>query len=96
MTDGWMTTYQRNVNTQRLARQAPDVQGAAKAILEQLKSIEQYMLWSLDPSEKDGGAYYCQNLLDHAHELVDQAHTFRAALKANPPPKETENDEDAA
>ena len=41
--------------------------------------------------------YYCQTLLDHAHMLIDQAHEFRAALKANPPPKEDEEDgEDAA
>ena len=33
----WMTSYQRNVNAERLARQAPDVQRTAKEILEELK-----------------------------------------------------------
>ena len=92
----WMDNYNRRVNAERLARQAPDVQGAAKEIFEALKDVERYLYWSLDPAEKDGGAYYAQNLLDHAHELIDQAHTFRAALKANPPPKETDDEETAA
>ena len=91
--DDWMNAYTRRVEAGRMARQAPDVQRTAKEILEALKNIEQYMRWSLDPSEKDGGAYYCQNLIDHAHALVDFGHAWRAVLAANPPPKE---DDDAA
>ena len=94
--DDWMNAYTRRVEAERLARQAPDVQRTAKEILEVLKSVEQYMRWSLNPAEKDGGAYYCQNLLERAHELVDLAHEFRAAFKANPPPKEDDDDDDAA
>ena len=98
--DKWMSEYQRRVAAERLARQAPDVQCTAKEIREALKSIEQYMLWSLDPSEKDGGSYYCTNLIDHAHSLVDLGHAWRAVLAANPPTKEPdgeqEEDDDAA
>ena len=91
-----MNLYQQKVNAERLAAQAPAVQKVAKELLDELKNIEHYLYWAFDPDEKDGGAYYCQSLLDHAHMLVDQAHEFRAAVKANPPPKETEDDEDAA
>ena len=91
-----MTDYYRERrNAERLAAQHLDVQGAAKDILKQLKDVEQYLYWSMGPDEKDGGAYYAQNLLDHAHELVDQAHAYRAALKANPPPKEEDNNDAA-
>jgi hypothetical protein len=91
-----MTDYYRERrNAERLAAQAAEVQGAAKDILKQLKDIEQYLYWSMSAEEKDGGAYYAQNLLDHAHELVDQAHAYRAAHKANPPPKEEGNDDAA-
>ena len=75
------TTYQQRRNAERLAAQHPDVQGAAQDILKQLKSIEQYVYWALGPEEKDGGAYYAQNLLEHAHELIDQAHAFRAGAE---------------
>jgi hypothetical protein len=89
-----MTDYYRERrNAERLAAQHPEVQGAAKTILKQLKDIEQYLHWSMSGEEKDGGAYYARSLLEHAHELVDQAHAWRAALKANPPPLE---DDDAA
>ncbi len=92
-----MNEYQRRMNIERLARQAPELQKKAKALLDEVRNVETYLYWSLDPEEKDGGMYYCQTLLDHAHMLVDQAHEYRAALKANPPPKEDEeNDEDAA
>jgi hypothetical protein len=70
-------------NAERLANQAPAVRKIAKELLDELKNLEQYMYWSLDPEEKDGGAYYCQSLIDHAHMVVDQAHEFRAALKAH-------------
>jgi hypothetical protein len=86
-----MNSYQERQNAERLARQAPPLQIAAKDILEQLKSIEQYVYWAFDPSEKDGGAYWAQSLLEHAHELIDQAHAFKIALAANPPPKEEDD-----
>ena len=92
MTD-WQTNYNRRVNAERLARQAKEVKLAAEDIRSTLIDIERYLYWALDPSEKDGGQYYCQNLLDHAHALIDRAHDYRAALKANPPPQE---DDDAA
>jgi hypothetical protein len=89
-----MTDYYRERrNAERLAAQHTDVQAAAKDIIKQLRDLEQYIYWSMSGEERDGGAYYAQNLLDHAHELVDQAHAYRIALKANPPPQE---DEDAA
>jgi hypothetical protein len=82
--------YQDKANAERLACQHPPVTAAAKEILVTLKNIERYLYWALDPEEKDGGAYYAQNLLANAHELVDQAHAYRAALIANPPPKDAE------
>jgi hypothetical protein len=87
-----MSEYQRRVFDERVARQAPAVQDAIKDLRETMKSVELYIAWAIDPTEKDGGAYYCQNLLDYAHQLVDQAHYFRAALKANPSPKEEDDD----
>ena len=85
--------FRERMNAERLARQAEPVKQAAEDILGALKDVERYLYWSIGPEEKDGGAYYAQNLLEHAHDLVDCAHEYRAALKANPPPKE---DEDAA
>lgn len=79
-----MTEYKRQKNKELLAEQHPAVQAAAKAIRQTLQDVEQYLFWSMDPEEKDGGAYYCQQLLDHAHDLIDQAHAYRAALKAAP------------
>ena len=78
-----MTEYRQ----QRLAEQHPDVQGAAKDIRQTLDDIKNNMHWAIAPGEKDGGAYYCHNLLDYAHQLVDQVHAYRNAVKANPPPK---------
>jgi hypothetical protein len=83
--------YRERRNAERLAAQHAGVQAAAKDILKQLQDIQQYIYWSMSGEERDGGAYYAQNLLDHAHELVDQAHAYRAALKANPPPLEDDN-----
>jgi hypothetical protein len=88
-----MNAYRERINAERLARQAEPVKQAAEDILGELKDVERYLYWSIDPDERDGGAYYAQTLLDHAHNLVDHAHEYRAALKVNPPPKE---DEDAA
>jgi hypothetical protein len=88
-----MNAYQQRVNAENLANQAEPVKLAAEDIKTALKTIEQYLYWSIDPEEKDGGAYFAQNLLDHAHELVDRAHAYRAARVANPPPKE-DDDED--
>ena len=87
------STYQQRVDAERLERQAQPVKLAARDLRETMKSIEQYLAWSLDPTEKDGGAYFCRNLIDHAHALLDYAHEYRAALTANPPPPE---DDDAA
>ena len=91
-----MNTYQIRINSDRLARQAEPVKKVAKAILDELKSIELYLYWAMDPDEKDGGAYYTQTLLDHAHAILDEAHAFRQAIAANPPPKEEEDGESAA
>jgi hypothetical protein len=90
-----MNPYQQRVNAEWLARQAPEVKKLAKEILDELKNVETYLYWAFNPEEKDGGGYYCQSVIDHAHMLVDQAHEFRAALRANPPPKEDDG-EDAA
>ena len=88
----WMDNYNRRVNAERLARQAKEVKLAAEDIRSTLIDIERYLYWALDPSEKDGGQYYCQSLLEHAHALIDRAHDYRAALKANPPPKDEDDD----
>ena len=88
-----MNDYRQRINEDRLERQAEPVRLAAKDIFRALKGVEQALYWSMDPSEKDGGAYYAQSALDRAHELVDLAHAYRAALKANPPPLELEDDE---
>ena len=85
-----MTAYQDRVNTERLARQAPDVKRLAKEILDQLKTMEQQVYWALDD---DAPAYWPTSLIEHAHLLIDIGHDYRAALKANPPPLE---DNDAA
>jgi hypothetical protein len=66
------------MNAERLARQAPAVKKAAQELLAELKDIETYLYWALDPDEKDAGAYMAQYLLDHAHTLIDCAHAYRA------------------
>jgi len=83
-----MNSYQERVREERLARQAPEVRHAIKDLRETMKQIETYVAWALDPTEKDGGAYYTNNALEYAHQLVDQAHAFRAALAAHPSPKD--------
>ena len=80
----WMTNYQRRVNAENFERQSPPVQTTAKGILAELKSLEQCLYWALDPQEKDGGEQWSSNLIEHAHALLDCAHEYRAALKANP------------
>jgi hypothetical protein len=85
-----MIAYTQRINEERLAGQAEPVRLAANDIRTTLKDIERYLYWSIDSKEKDGGAYYAQSLLEHAHMLVDLAHAYRAALKANPPPLDTE------
>jgi hypothetical protein len=82
--------YQQRVNAGRLANQAPEVKKKAEELLAELRNIEMYLYWSIDPVED--GMYYCRTLLDHAHMLVDLAHEYRVELKANPPPKEEEED----
>jgi hypothetical protein len=90
----WQTNYQRRVNAERLARQAPAVQKTAKRVFEILKDVERYLYWSLDPEDnKDGGAYNCQNLIDNAHALVDEGHAWRAVIVANPPTPDPEDDQ---
>lgn len=89
-----MSQYQDRINKERLARQAPEVKKTAKAILDQLKDIERYLYWAIDPEDRQSTGYNCGNLIDNAHALVDLGHEYRAALKANPPPKE-DDDEDA-
>ena len=85
----WMDNYRRRLNAERLKRQAPAVQQTAKLILDELRDVERYLYWSLDPEDnQDQGAYNVMNLIDHAHELVDLGHAWRAVLKDNPPPKE--------
>ena len=92
-----ISSYQQRMNAERLARQAPDVQRTAKEILDELKNVEGYLYWSLDPEDnKDQIAYNVGNLIDHAHALVDLGHAWRAVLAANPPPKETDGQETAA
>jgi hypothetical protein len=79
-----ITETKRQRNRELLAEQHEDVQDAAKDIRQTLQDVERYLFWSMDPEEKDGGAYHCRQLLDTAHQLVDQAHAYRAALKVAP------------
>ena len=79
-----ITEYERQKNADLIVAQHPDVQAAASNILATIHDAWRYLYWSMDPEEKDGGAYDCQQLLDYAHQLVDQAHAYRAALKAAP------------
>ena len=89
-----MNAYQQRINDECLARQAEPVKKTAKLILEELKTIERYLYWALDQEDQHNSiGYNCGNLIDHAHALVDLGHEYRAALKANPPPKD---DEDSA
>lgn len=83
-----MSSYQQRVSAERLAAQAPAVQKTAKAILDELKSLENYLHWALNPEDKDGRRYWLASLIEHAHMLVDLGHAYRAALAADPPPKE--------
>lgn len=49
---------------------------------------------AIDPPEGESLDYLITQVMDSAHELLDLAHEFRAALRANPPPKNpVENDE---
>lgn len=89
-----MSHYHDRINAERLERQAPDVKKLAQEILKELKSIEQSVYWALDPEEKDCGIQWSESLIEHAHALVDLGHDYKAALKANPPPKEDEENEE--
>ena len=86
----WMDNYNRRVNAERLARQAPVVQKTAKEILAVLKDIEKGLYWALDPDDK--ACQWETSLIEHAHALLDYTHDYRAALKANPPPKDEDDD----
>ncbi len=88
------TAYQQRVNSERLERQAPEVQKIAKEILEELKGLERCLYWAIDP--EDDPMQWTASMIERAHALVDQTHEYRAALKADPPPKEEENGDDAA
>lgn len=85
-----MNAYQQRVNAERLERQAPPVKKIVKEILDQLKTIEQSMYWSIDGEQKSGG-YWPSSLIEHAHALLDLGHDYRAALAANPPPEDAES-----
>ena len=86
----WQDNYNRRVNAEHLARQAEPVKKLVQEILKELKSIEQSLYWAIDPEESDGGMQWSESLIEHAHALVDIGHEYKAALKANPPPKEEE------
>jgi hypothetical protein len=88
MTD-YVTSYRRRINEALFARQAPAVQKTLKEILEELKSIEQCLYWAIDPD--DPVDMWPGSLIEHAHALLDLGHDYRAALKANPPPKDEED-----
>jgi hypothetical protein len=87
-----MTSYQQRQNEANLAVQAPAVKKIVKELLEELKRIEGALYWALDPSETDGGQQWASSAIDHAHALLDAAHEYRAALKADPPPQESDDD----
>ena len=80
------SAYRQRMDADNLAAAHPSVQDAAKSIIASLKSIENYLYWSLDPEESAvERTAWQRNMLEQAHELVDQAHLFRVRLEANPP-----------
>jgi hypothetical protein len=86
------SAYRQRMDAANLAAAHQSVQDAAKSILANLKSIENYLYWSLDPEEPEGErSYLCRNMLEYAHELVDQAHQFRLHVCANPPQPEPDD-----
>ena len=92
MSTAWQTNYNRRINDERFVRQHPAVQKTMKEILAELKSIEQSLYWAIDPEDRSG--LWENSLIEHAHALIDLGHEYKAALKANPPPKEDEEDEE--
>ena len=83
-----MTEYKRQKNADLLAvAQHPDVQAAAKAILaRRCRTSSNTLYWSMDPEEKDAaGAYYRQNLLDHAHALCRPGARLSPSPQSQPP-----------
>ena len=83
------SAYRQRMDADNLAAAHPSVQDVAKSILASLKSIENYLYWSLDPLDPEEPAAeriaWTRNMLEQAHELVDQAHLFRVRLEAKPP-----------
>lgn len=92
-TTNWHRAWQQRRNEENLAAQAEPVKAAAKEILKELQQSEGCLYWSMDPEESDGGQQWATSLIEHAHALLDLAHEYRAALKANPPPQKVEDDE---
>jgi hypothetical protein len=86
-----MNSYQQRVNAERLARQAEPVKKLVKEILKELESIERCVYWAIDPEDALSDTWP-STIIERAHALVDMGHDYRAALKADPPPKEEENE----
>jgi hypothetical protein len=82
----WLDSYRANKNAEDLARQAAPVKAAHADILRSLKDIENELYWSLSGDASD--ACWPDRLLEQAHQLVDQAHAFRASLVAHPAPQQ--------
>ena len=86
MTTSWLETYRQNKHAEDLARQAAPVKAAHADILRSLRDIENELNWSLSGDPTD--SCWPDRLLEQAHQLVDQAHAFRASLVAHPAPAE--------
>jgi hypothetical protein len=86
------SAYRQRVDAANLAASHHTVQDAAKSILASLKSIENYLYWALDPEEAAAERMtWERNMIEQAHELVDQAHEFRLRVRANPPQPEPDD-----
>lgn len=86
------SAYRQRVDAANLAAAHQTVQDAAKSIMASLKSIENYLYWAIDPEEPAAErTTWCRNIIEQAHELVDQAHLFRIRLEANPPQPEPDD-----
>jgi hypothetical protein len=84
------SAYRQRVDAANLAAAHQSVQDSAKSILANLKSIENYLYWTLDPEEPQP-RYELNSIIEQAHELVDQAHEFRLRVRAHPPQPEPDD-----
>jgi hypothetical protein len=79
----WLEKYRAKVHAERLAEQAEPVKLVIEDIRTAIDSLQSNLFWALDPDEKERD-YCLESVIERAHTLVDLAHDYRQALKANP------------